>query len=257
MQRSPYTPPPAPPLGAPDDANPQPCGVTQICDIMQMNLDSLAQRCATESRRFYHSEPSNTRYGYELFRRAIVERNQDAWAFIHELYVPLVERWVRRSSAFSSTGESAEYFVSAAFIRFCSSLTAEKFANFPSLAGLLNYLQRCALGAIIDCVRAQPWGELLPEEAIPIRHTVQCAPDEEALARVSGAEFWRYVDTQLYGAAERKVIYLSFVFGMKPSEIYEKHADVFASVQEVYTTKRNALDRLSRNAELRRMLVGG
>lgn len=222
--------------------------------LTQMDLAVLTQRCAAESRRFYRYEPNDPRYSYELFRRAIAERNQEAWVAIYDLYAPLVERWVRCSGAFRSASESCEYFVSAAFTRFYGSMTPEKFANSTTLGGLLTYLQRCTLGAVIDNVRAQPRGGFLPVEIIPVDQLLQTAPDEEALTRVNGVEFWRYIDTQLHSAAERLVIYQSFVFGMRPGEIYQQHPELFVSVQAVYTTKRNVLDRLRRNAELRQML---
>ena len=71
---------------------------------------------------------------------------------------------------------------------------------------------------------------------------------------MSRGEFWRYIDTQLNGDAERAVVLCSFVLGMKPGEICDERPDLFASVAEVYNVKRNVLCRLSRNPELRRRL---
>ena len=40
--------------------------------------------------------------GYELFRRAIVERDDEAWAEIHSHYRPLLLSWARQCSSRAS-----------------------------------------------------------------------------------------------------------------------------------------------------------
>ena len=93
-----------------------------------------------------------------------------------------------------------------------------------------------------------------PDDSLPADQTPRGSADDEAIDRVSRAEFWRYIDTQLHCDAERAVVLGSFVLGMKPGEICEQRPDLFASVGDVYNIKRNVLSRLSRNPELRRRL---
>lgn len=222
-----------------DDAAPQ-----------QMGLEELRHRCMVESERFYRAQPHDTRFAYELFRRALVDRCELAWEHLYEIYRPLVESWVRRSGAFAGSGESSEYFVAPAFTRFWQAVTPERFASFATLAALLHYLQLCSGSAVIDSVRAQSWSEMLPEEAIGAQD-LQAAPDELALDRISRREFWQFIDTQLSGAAERAVVYDSFVMGLKPSDILSRHAALFTTISDVYNVKRNVIGRLSRNSDLR------
>lgn len=230
--------------------------VAEPGDVTQMDLATLAQRCAVESERFYRAQPHETHFAYELFRRALMTRDEGAWEHIYQHYGPLVDSWVRRSSAFTSSGESSEFFVVAAFTRFWRAIPAERFESFPTLASLLQYLQRCAGCVVIDSVRAQSWGaEMLPEEAMTGSRTPQTSPDEEAMERVHREEFWTYIDGQLNDEAERVVVFQSFVMGMKPGDIYDQRPDLFAGVNDVYNVKRNVLGRLSRNQELRRMLA--
>src|SRR5579859_6998204 len=113
-------------------------------DLMTLPLEALARQCCTESERFYRGQPHNTRFAYELFRRALVERNEAAWEHVYAHYSPLVDSWVRRSGAFLNSGESSEFFVSLAFTRFWRAIPPRRFAAFPTLAALLQYLQRCA-----------------------------------------------------------------------------------------------------------------
>lgn len=216
-----------------------------------MDLGSLARRALAESRRFYRHEEYDSRYAYELFRRAMVERDEAAWGHIFEQYAPLVEHWVRRTGAFAVSGESSDFFVSAAFTRFWQAIPASRFSAFPSLASLLNYLRRCATCVVIDSARSHAATDLLPEESINWNKQKLAHADEEATDRVSRAEFWRLIDGLLNTEAERLVVHQSFLLGMKPGDIYASHSDLFSDVNEVYTLKRNILARLRRSPELR------
>jgi DNA-directed RNA polymerase specialized sigma24 family protein len=183
-----------------------------------------------------------------------VERNEQAWEQLYLHYSGLVEGWIRRSGAFNSSGESSEYFVVGAFTKFWRALSPERFASFPTLASLLQYLQLCATSVVIDSVRAQSWSEMLPEETITPNHGPQTSPDEEAVSRVDRQEFWRFIDAQLNNEVERVVVYCSFVIGLTPRAIYAKRSELFSSVNDVYNIKRNVLGRLSRNTQLRQMM---
>jgi hypothetical protein len=52
--------------------------VTQI-DIQNLTLSGIAHRCAQESDRFFNRQAHDPGFCYELFRRAIQNRNQMAW----------------------------------------------------------------------------------------------------------------------------------------------------------------------------------
>jgi hypothetical protein len=227
---------------------------SEALDPMQLSLSALVRRCATESDNYYHSRPYDARFAHELFRRALVERDEIAWEHVYMHYSPLVESWVRRSGAFVGSGESSEFFVGAAFTKFWRAVSPERFATFATLAALLAYLQLCTSSVVIDSVRAQSWAEMVADDTLPTDQTPRASADDQAIDRVSRAEFWRYIDTQLHCEAERAVVLGSFVMGMKPSEICEQRPDLFANVGDVYNIKRNVLSRLSRNPELRRQL---
>lgn len=222
-------------------------------DPRQLSLSVLVQHCATESAHFYRGRAHDTRFAHELFRRALVERDELAWEQVYTHYSPLVEGWVRRSGAFASCGESSEFFVGAAFTKFWRAMTPERFITFPTLAALLQYLQLCTSSVVIDSVRAQSWSEMVSDEALPLGQQPQVSPDEQALDRVQRAEFWHTINALLNDDAERAVVIGSFVLGLKPGEIYNNRPDLFESVGDVYNVKRNVLSRLSRNADLRRL----
>ncbi len=221
----------------------------------QMDLTTLMRHCACESERFYRGQQHDTSYSYELFRRALVDRSEAAWEHLYRHYSGLVEGWVRRSGAFTSSGESSEFFVVGAFTKFWRAVTPEKFESFSTLASLLHYLQLCATSVVIDSVRTQSWSEMLPEDTMTASSMPQYSPDEEAVNRVQREEFWRLIDAQLNDEIERVVVYCSFILGLTPRAIFARRNDLFKSVNDVYNVKRNVLGRLGRNSQLRQMFA--
>lgn len=227
--------------------------VAEDADLSRMSVHTLARWCAEESRSFYRHESHDTRPAYELFRRALVERDEQAWEYMYQQYLPLVEHWVRRTGAFTNTGESSDYFVSAAFARFWRAIPANRFANFPNLAALLNYLRRCASCVVIDSIRAHSYNELVPEESVSFQLMAAGNAADEATERIARNEFWKEVTALLHTEAERVLVHNSFVMGMKPGAIFEQRPDLFASIDEVYTLKRQVLTRLRRCGELKEL----
>ena len=55
---------------------------------------------------------------------------------------------------------------------------------------------------------------------------------------------------------ERRLIYLLFLCGLKPREIMRYCPLEFTDVQEIYRLQRNIMDRLMRNADQIRWLLG-
>jgi DNA-directed RNA polymerase specialized sigma24 family protein len=220
-------------------------------DVRHMALDTLSQRAITESRRFYRHEEYDSRYAYELFRRALVDQDQLAWNQLFLQYSPLVDHWIRRVGVFAVSGETSESFVCAAFTRFWRAIPPQRFPSFRTLAALLNYLRSCATCVVIDSARAQSHADLLSEDQINWNRQRLAHADEEATERVSRSEFWRMIDGLLQNDAERTVVYCSFVLGMKPGDIFERYGDLFSDIAQVYTCKRNVLNRLRRNPLLR------
>src|SRR5215211_5786980 len=97
--------------------------------------------------------------GYELFRRAIVYRDAEAWAEIHARYRSLLISWANRSGAGQCTAEQAEDLADQALARAWVALTPARFAEFSSLARLLSYLRTCVATTAIDISRAKAAAE--------------------------------------------------------------------------------------------------
>jgi DNA-directed RNA polymerase specialized sigma24 family protein len=224
-------------------------------DLSNMDLPALLQRCTVESTRFFQRKPYDQRYAYELLRRAFVERDHAAWEGMYQIYHKLVHGWVRRSSSSVRTDESSDYLVNGAFVRFWSAISPERFASFPTLASLLNYLQLCTRCVVIDTARASMRIDEVAEQFIDDEGPAVQALEDDVLERLGEQEFWRYILGQLHDEAERVVVWESFVVGMKPRAIFAAHTRLFGSTERVYQVKRYVLERLERDPRIRAMLV--
>jgi hypothetical protein len=71
-------------------------------------------------------------YAYELFRRALAERDEAAWEYLYSHYHSLVKHWVRHSAAFVGSGETGDALVGEAFARFWRTISPEQFERFST-----------------------------------------------------------------------------------------------------------------------------
>src|SRR5581483_5665085 len=88
--------------------------------------------------------------GYELFRRAVVDRDIHAWSQIALSYRAMMIGWARRSEAAELSGQQCEDLADEALARAWKALSPEHFAQLPTLAALLEYLGTCVASTAID-----------------------------------------------------------------------------------------------------------
>lgn len=230
--------------------------MTHQADVNALSLSGIAHRCAQETDRFFQRKRHDPRYCFELFRRAIVDHCERAWELVYVQYAPLVSAWVKRHPAFLESGEEAQYFVNRAFQRMWGAISSDRLSRFPDLKFLLRYLQMCVHSVILDKVRAAEHAVVARQVEDIAAERVAADPGAEnpALARVYRQEFWTQINARLRTDQERCVMYGSFLLALKPRDIVDQFPGTFGDVREVYRVKENVLARLSRDAELRRIL---
>ena len=228
-------------------------------DLHALALASIAHRCTRETEAFFQRRAHDPAYCYELFRRAIVERCQPAWDVIYAQYRPLVAGWVERHPAFAFGGEETQFFVNRAFEKMWAALDPTKFARFPNLKSLLRYLQMCVHSTIVDQSRKaeQAVASVQVESMSDRSSTNGPRHDDPALDRVYRQEFWQQIEARLNDERERRVVYGSFILGLKPREVHALYQDTFGDVRDVYRVKENVLARLRRDVELADILGTG
>jgi hypothetical protein len=189
--------------------------------------------------------------GYELFRRAVVERDANAWSEIALSYRAMMIGWARRSQAAELSGEQCEDLADEALARAWKALSPGRFAELPTLAALLGYLRTCGAPAASDAARARMATTAMPDWRAADRGT---PIDLEVIERMSRAELWQLALHVATSDAERVVLFDRFVLGLPPRAIQHRHPVVFPDVRKVYETVRNLCDRLRRNQDLRRIV---
>jgi RNA polymerase sigma factor (sigma-70 family) len=224
--------------------------------IQSTPLRRIADNCAEESVRFFRGKAYDSRYCFELFRRALVEKDQQAWGYIYLQYRPLVRAWVERHNAFPALGESATYFVNRAFEKMWSAVTPEKFDRFSDLKGLLRYLQMCVHSVIIDEVRqSERYRYAVNLEDVPSApSTTVPSVERHVLQEMDRTKIWAQLEERMRSEKERIVLECAFVLDLKPRMIAARYPEVFRSVDEVYRVKQNLLARLRRDDKLRNSL---
>jgi DNA-directed RNA polymerase specialized sigma24 family protein len=230
--------------------------MTQPENLHDLPIESLSERCTQETGRFFQHEPHDPCYCYEIFRRAIMERDHLAWESLYSVYQPQITRWVRRHPGFASSQEDESYFVNRAMEKMWQAITPERFYCFPELKYLLSYLQMCVHSVITDHLRASAQIELASQAGL---HTIKerlSAQSIEAYteARSQAVLIWQIVTDRVQEDKEKLVAYDSFVLGLKPSETLERFPAVFESTREIYRIKENIIGRLRRDAELSNLL---
>lgn len=218
-----------------------------------MAVEDLARRCAQETDLYFTRQDYDSSYCFELFRRAIQNKDERALELIIAQYQPLVARWVDRWMSkhpdLTSFNEEAQDFVAQAFERFWVSFTPAKFNKSPNLAAVLRYLQMCVNGAITDAWRKLRRIALEQELGEEEREPAELQPSPEDL--LERDEFWLLVRKKSRDPKEYIVVYASFYLGLSPREILAEYPDEFRDIKEIYQCKANILDRLGRDEEFR------
>src|SRR5258708_13307384 len=110
-----------------------------------MSVAVLAEHCTRESSNYCNGEPSDDRYGLELFRRAVMQHDQEAWEWLQHCYSELVLSWLRWHPKHEPACylDSKPNSVPQTFARFWLATTHNQQLAFSTLASALQYLRAC------------------------------------------------------------------------------------------------------------------
>ena len=212
-----------------------------------MRLPALADRCMSEINNFRRGEASSDQYCLEIFRRAMLEHDGEAWDLLvgrfKEFLLAAFRRHPRCEAA--TRLDSPENYVANAFARFWVAAAHNRQVTFTSLGAALLFLRLCLNGAILDTLRAHARRNELPLPELGFAwEPIVVDPEEE------GSELWEVIRTMLPNERERRLAFLLFYCNLRPRVIVRLRPQEFPDVNEVHRMKRNIVDRLARNADL-------
>lgn len=220
--------------------------------VEHLALADLAEQCAAETVRYYRSEAIDGRYGYQLFRRAIVLQDELAWREIERIYRSHLERWARSARLYPYAGEDAEALANRALENLWRRVDPAAFASFPNLSSILGYLQRSVNNLVIDAARTrtreQQRAEALGQSLIG---RIPPSPQGRAFDHVRTSEIWAVVERHCRNEREHQVAYCYLVLGLKPSDILALMPATFTSTVAINATLATLLKRLRRSPAVR------
>jgi len=201
----------------------------------------------------------------EMFRRALVQRNLQAWVWVQRTYRETVLNWLHRhpsrETACRLAGE--DYYVSQAFERLWQATADNQKLAYMQSTALLEYLHTSLNSVVLDTLRdtSPPGWSASPPDRVPL-----LAPElPESGAYVPGdltvkdpnasGTLWQTVQALLPDAREQRLAYLLYHCGLKPSEVVDRCSQEFSDMQEVTHLRRSILERLVLNADALSLLA--
>lgn len=235
----------APPQNVPSERLSPASLVSAAPSLSEVSNSALAQLCTREISHYRNGEPTNEQFGLELFRRAILQGDPDAWACLQQCYSELVLNWLRRHPGreMACRLDLEENYVAQTFERFWLTTAHHQKLAFKSLAAALQYLRMSLNSTIVDALRSysRPKEVPLPEPGTPGEPLVEDTIDDDDL--------WELLRAMFPDMRERYLVYLSFYCGLKPREIVRHCPHVFPEAHEVYNLRRKIFERLTRDAD--------
>ena len=218
----------------------------------KMSLATLTEYSVREMAKYRRKEPCEDKYCLEIFRRAVVLRDNYAWIALQRQFGDNVRLWLGGHShrELALRYESEQTYIDDAFRRFWQAVSDQSL-SFTTIASALSYLRLCLHCAIMDTLRsfARANIEPIPEHGHPDEPQVEDHYYED--------ELWETIKSILPGEKEQRVAYLHFHCNLKPREIIRYCPGEFRNEEEIYRLKRNIIERVQRNATIIRWKLDG
>jgi DNA-directed RNA polymerase specialized sigma24 family protein len=164
-------------------------------DLRSLALDQLIHCCHAATVTYLRThQAGDDSYCLELFRRAVQDHNESAWAFIYTAYSTdellgehYVLKWVRswlngRHGATIRGAFTEEEIVQEIWLRFSNSEAARTF-NFETMSQLMSYMRRLINNFIMDVARRrapQVIESATEQEAAHIEQMLRTVPDQRS-----------------------------------------------------------------------------
>ena len=237
---------------------------------MSVEIELLVNECVKESSLFFNERQYNdSTHCFELFRRAICEKDDEAYKKLREHYIPLIRKyWVDPRMGHQIEDQVKTDIGTDALEKLRRAFDPDKnpgkFNTFQNnIKPLIAYLKMCVNSVIVDKIRLErrhnrevPMDD--QEESIK---DPSSTPEEKLVSEERKRSFWAKIYAHLPDDKEKIVVDGLFKLGLKPREIYEMYKSSddpnkisFRTVDEIYLVKQNIIARLRRDKEIGKLL---
>lgn len=224
-----------------------------MTNLHQLSLNAVVEGCQDEAQQRRELEIGHC---FELFRRAIEEQQHLAWEAVIRQYNRLLYSWLYSRTFQSFTPEEKEDLIQEAWAKFWKTLKNYGIplkSRFKHVGALLNYLKKCLITTTIDYQRRLARKKRLQKKLEAEPQPVSPATEASVIARLSAeAEALavrEWITKHVTDKKELLVLRYSFEQGLKPSEIINRHPELFSNIQTIYRIKERVLKRARRYFE--------
>ena len=222
--------------------------------IQQMDLATLADLSSDELQRHRLNGSYDESYSVELLRRALVTHSDMAWSLLQQCFSETLRNWIwsHPGRDVALLRDSEENYIAQTFTRFWLAVR-DQHIEFTTLSAISGYLHATLNGLLTDTLRFHLRGRTR-EAPLPASGCFQepAAPDYH-----DGQSTWESIASLLPDERERRLAYLLYHCGLKPRDIVRRCSPEFPDVQEIYRLNHNIVERLRRNRDRLRYILGG
>lgn len=220
-----------------------------MLDLQSLSLDELIQQCHTETVRYLRThQAGDDCYCLEVFRRAVQDHDERAWAFVYTTYSTeeflgehYVLKWVRswlhgRHGAVIRNAFTEEEIVQETWLRFAGSEAAKSF-SFETMSQLMSYLRRLVNNFIMDVARRrapQVIEASTEQEATHVEQLLRAVPDgasgvDHIMAETESLEeLLQQIGHQIITNENEWLVFRSyFLDQLPPRKLYGLYPDLF------------------------------
>jgi len=192
-----------------------------------MSTDELLDHCMNEISLYHRGDLRDDAYCIELFRRATLQKEQNAWRAVQQCLSETVRGWLdgHPHKEMACRMDREEHYVTQAFERFFKA-TVRQQITFSTLADALLSLRTYLNSALLDALRASSRsGDIM----LPV-----CSEAEHSGVTISNqSEVWEMLRNMLPDMREQRLVYLLFHCGLKPKDIVRTYPQEFPDVEEI------------------------
>ncbi len=212
------------------------------------DLDFLAKKCRDETQKFYQGLVNDTRYCFELLRRAYGDLVEQALLHVYKIYLPMLVYRAQHHGLFYASCQDAEYFGRLALTRFYNANHGETFLRkFKKLESVIAYLYMCLHSVIVHDVRTNA-------------STVSVDDNENLISgdtldesHLDAQDLWKHIRSLLTDTKDIQLAYLRFVLAMTPAEIMLSYPDVWENERAISVALQRIRRKLRNDLSLRNL----
>jgi hypothetical protein len=221
--------------------------------VGEIKPTTLTDLSSQELPQHWGKEALDDGYALDLLRCAVVEQTDEAWSALQHCFSETIRRWIS-SHPYQDVAllrDSEENYIAQTFSRFWCAVHTQHL-EFTTVYAALCYLRATLNGLLTDTLRCH-LRLRTREVSLSEPGSYQEPSVEDSMDAQSN---WKSIEPLLCDEREKRLAYLLYYCGLKPRDIVVRCSQEFDDVKEIYRLNHNIIERLRRNRERLRLLLG-